>query len=132
MLDVDDAEFDDEVHDKLPDEDKTEVVKEVACIPLNGELARTSAVWQQVKAQLRFQMEHGTYDIRIVNMDCIGVEDAPAAIGTSQTLVVQVLSQSAADWLEWRLKPLVLRPLQAWSAAHSACGFQTGGQNAAL
>ena len=63
MLDVDDTELDDEVNDQLPDEDETEVVEEVACIPLNGQLARPSAVWQQAKAQLRFQTDYGTYDI---------------------------------------------------------------------
>ena len=112
MLDVDDAGFDDEVNDQLPDEDETEAAEEIACIPLNGQLARPSVVWQQVKAQLRYQTDHGTYDIWIANTDGIGVEDAPEAVGTSQTLVVQVLSQNAADWLEMRLKPLVLRTLQ--------------------
>ena len=40
MLDVDDAELDDEVNAQLPDEDETEAAEEIACIPLNGQLAR--------------------------------------------------------------------------------------------
>jgi hypothetical protein len=125
MLDVDDAELDDEVTGQLPAEDETEVVEEVACIPLNGQLARPSAVWQQVKTQLRYQTDHGTYDIWIANTDGIGVEDAPEAVGTSQTLVVQVLSQYAADWLEMRLKPLVLRTLQGLVGSSFGVRFQT-------
>ena len=90
---MDAAELADEVNDHLPDEDETEAAEEIACIPLNGRLARPSSVWQQVKAQLRFQTDHGTYDIWIANTDGIGVEDAPEAVGASQTLVVQVLSR---------------------------------------
>ena len=125
MLDVDDAELDDEVNEQLPDEEATEAAEEIACIPLNGQLARPSVVWQQVKAQLRYQTDHGTYDIWIANTDGIGVEDAPEAVGTSQTLVVQVLSQSAADWLEMRLKPLVLRTLQGLVGSSFGVRFQT-------
>jgi chromosomal replication initiation ATPase DnaA len=82
-------------------------------------------VRQQVKAQLRFQMGYGTYDIWIANTDGISVEDAPEAVGTSQTLVVQVLSQYAADWLEMRLKPLVLRTLQGLVGSSLSVRFQT-------
>jgi hypothetical protein len=53
------------------------------------------------------------------------VEDDPEAVGTSQTLVVQVLSQSAADWLELRPKRLVLRTLQGLVGSSFGVRFQT-------
>jgi hypothetical protein len=54
-----------------------------------------------------------------------GAEDAPEAVGASQTLVVQVLSQNAADWLEMRLKPLVLRTLRGLVGSSFGVRFQT-------
>ena len=99
-------------------------------------LARVAAWWAgKPRAQTRltrFTTDHGTYDIWIANTDGIGVEDAPEAVGASQTLVVQVLSQYAADWLEMRLKPLVLRTLQGLVGSSFGVRFQTDRQNAAL
>jgi len=138
MLDEDDAEADGEADDELPDEaetdviagnDDTEAVEEIACIPLNGQLAKPSAVWQAAQAQLRFQMVRGTYDNWIADTECVGVEDEPQGESAGQTLVVQVVNQYAMQWLELRLKRLILRTLRGLVGSPIGVRFHTDGQN---
>jgi chromosomal replication initiation ATPase DnaA len=80
------------------------------------------------KAQLRFQMVRGAYDNWIANTQRVGVEHDPQGASAGQTLVVQVANQYATEWLELRLKRLILRTLQAWSAARWVCGSKLTGK----
>lgn len=139
LLDEDDLEVDDELDDELPDEgavdpdagSDAEVEEEIACIPLHGELATPSAVWEAAKAQLRFQMVRGAYDNWIADTRCVGVEEVPEDDGAGQTLVVQAADRYAVEWLELRLKRLVLRTLQGLTGSPIGVRFQTDGQNPA-
>ncbi len=138
LLDEDDLEVDDESDDELPDEDPAgagnddaEAAEEIACIPLNGQPATPSAVWEAAKAQLRFQMVRGTYDNWVADTRCIGVEEDPERASAGQTLVVQVANKYAAEWLELRLKRLILRTLQGLAGGEIGVRFQLAGQNPA-
>ncbi len=137
LLDEDDLEVDDEADDELPDEDPAgagagnngaEAAAEIACIPLHGEMATPSTVWQAAKAQLRFQMMHGAYDNWVADTRCIGVEEDPEETSAGQTLVVRVANRYAAEWLELRLKRLVLRTLQGLTGSPIGVRFQAGEQ----
>lgn len=117
----------------LPDNEETDVGEgdddagvagEIACIPLNGQPATPSAVWEAAKAQLRFQMVHRAYDNWIADTRCIGVEDDPDGVATGQTLVVQVANPYAVQWLDLRLKRLILPMLQGLVGGPIAVRFQ--------
>jgi len=133
-LDEDDLEADDDLPDEADvdaDDDAAEVVEEIACIPLNGQPATPSAVWQAAKDQLRFQMVRGTYDAWLADTRCVGVEDDPGETSAGQTLVVQVANPYAAEWLELRLKRLILRTLQGLTGSLIGVRFEVDGQNPA-
>jgi len=134
----DDLEADDEADEQLPDEtdvdaddDGAEPIEEIACILLNGQPATPSAVWEAAKAQLRFQMVRGTYDAWLADTRCVGVEDDPEEASADRTLVVQVTNRYAAEWLELRLKRLILRTLQGLAGAPIGVHFRADGQNPA-
>ena len=138
-LDEDDLEADDEADEQLPDEadvdaddDGAEIVEEIACILLNGQPVTPSAVWQAAKDQLRFQMVRGTYDAWLADTRCAGVEEDPEETSAGQTLVVRVVNRYAAEWLELRLKRLVLRTLQGLVGSPVGVRFQADGQAPAL
>lgn len=138
LLGEDDLEVDDEADDELPDEDAAgagnngaEAAAEIACIPLHGQPATPSAVWQAAKAQLRFQMVRGAYDNWVADTRCVGVEGDPAEAGGGQILVVQVANRYAAEWLELRLKRLILRTLQGLAGSPIGVRFLVDGQNPA-
>ena len=97
-LDGDDLEADDEAEDELPDEDETHfdasdggavAAEEIACIPLNGQLASPSAVWQEAKEQLRLQM--------------VAI---PTRIGSS--------TPGASAWMTSQKGPAPARPWWCW------------------
>ena len=139
-LDEDDLEADDGAAEELCDHDDAEVgegddgagaAEEIACIPFNGHLATPSAVWQAAQAQLRFQMVRGTYDNWIADTRCVSVEEDPAGADPGQTLVVQVANRYAAEWLELRLKRLILRTLQGLVGSPIGVRFQADEQKSA-
>jgi hypothetical protein len=59
------------------------------------------------------------------------VEEDPAATDSGQILVVQAANRYAAEWLELRLKRLVLRTLQGLVGSPLGVRFQAGEQKPA-
>jgi chromosomal replication initiation ATPase DnaA len=76
-------------------------------------------------------MVHGAYDNWIADTWCIGVEEAEDATEACQTLVVQVANQYSVQWLDLRLKRLILRTLQGLVGSQIGVRFQTDRQNPA-
>ena len=62
-------------------------------------------LWDVALAQLRLQLPRSTFETWLRASQCRGRDE------TGRTLVVQVDSSYAVDWLTRRLKPLVLRTL---------------------
>ena len=138
LLDEDDLEVDDESDDELPNEDSAgagnddaEALEEIACIPLNGQPTTPSAVWEATKAQLRLQMARGAFDTWVAATRGIGVEEDPEAADFSQALVVQAASRHAAEWLELRLKRLILRTLHGLVGDEIGVWFRVAGEGPA-
>lgn len=129
---------DDVVGDRLPDKgpddagnDGAAAVAERVCIPLSGQPATPSAVWEASKAQLRLQMARGAFDTWVADTCCIGVEEDPEAADSGRILVVQVANKYAAEWLELRLKRLILRTLHGLVGGEIGVRFRVAGESSA-
>ena len=59
------------------------------------------------------------------------MDDIPEGASAGQTLVVLVANRYAAEWLELRLKRLILRTLQGLAGAPIGVRFHADGQNPA-